>query len=200
MQKNIYVMLSCTNTFIGKLIRIFSNHGFNHISLSSSSSLQPLYSFARYNYNSPLVGGFVEESIRRYLFYKKDTKIRIYKLEVDEETFKKFELMMKTFSDKNYEYTYDTFGIFHGNFLRNPYQQTCLSFSVSVLKELSLLPSDIHIKSIKEFEETLAASPYEDTQLYYNKLDSYIWGNDSYYKKVPYLKVIKDTVFHFKNA
>ena len=98
MQKNIYVVLSCTNTFLGKLIRFFSNYNFNHISLSSTSSLQPLYSFARYNYNSPIVGGFVEESIHRYLFYKKNTKIRIYKIEVDEKTFEKFQLISSNLS------------------------------------------------------------------------------------------------------
>lgn len=198
MSRNIYIMLSCTNTSIGKLIRLFSNYKFNHISLSSSSSLQPLYSFARYNYNSPFVGGFVEESIRRYLFYKKNTKVRIYKIEVDEKTFKKFQLIMKNYSDKNSEYIYDTFGIFYGSILTNPYQQTCLSFSVSVLKELSLLSSNAHVKNIKEFEEILTSFPYDDTQLFYKESDSYVWGNDNYYKKIPYLKVIKDTLFHFK--
>lgn len=200
MQKKIYVMLSCTNTFLGKIIRLFSNYKFNHISLSSSSSLQPSYSFARYNYNSPFVGGFVEESIRRYLFYKKNTKVRIYEIEVDEKAFEKFQSIMKKYSDNNCEYTYDTFGIFHGSILTNNYKQTCLSFSVSVLKELSLLPSNTHVNSIKEFEKILTAFPYEDTQLFYTELDAYVWGNDNYYQKIPYFKVIKDTLSHFKNA
>ena len=200
MQKNIYVVLSCTNTFLGKLIRFFSNYNFNHISLSSTSYLQPLYSFARYNYNSPIVGGFVEESIHRYLFYKKNTKIRIYKIEVDEKTFEKFQLIMKRYSDNNSEYIYDTFGIFHGSSLSNQYHQTCLSFSVYVLKELSLLSSNIHIKNIKEFEKILSSFPYTDTQFLYKENDSYVWGNDNYYQKIPCFKVIKDTFFHLKKA
>ena len=48
--------------------------------------------------------------------------------------------------------------------------------------------------------EILTAFPYEDTQLFYTELDAYVWGNDNYYQKIPYFKVIKDTLSHFKNA
>ncbi|MBR3810906.1 MAG: hypothetical protein IKJ16_01065 [Agathobacter sp.] len=198
MQRHIYVMLSCTNTIMGKLIRVFSHCKYNHISLASSSSLQPLYSFARYNHNSPFVGGFVEESLCRYLFSKKNTKARVYKIAVDEKTFDDFQLIIKKYSDHSSEYIYDTFGVFHGDKITNPYQQTCLSFSVFVLKKLLLLSENTHAKNTKDFEALLSSYPYVDINLLYEDKDSYVWGNDYYYKKIPYIQVIKSTYLHLK--
>ena len=68
--KSIYVIFLQTPFKIGKLIRFVTNYKYNHTSISFSENADVLYSFARYNKNSPFVGGFVEESPLRYI---KDT-------------------------------------------------------------------------------------------------------------------------------
>lgn len=195
--KSIYIMMSHTNTTIGKLIRFFSKYKYNHISISSNSTLQPLYSFARYHYNSPLVGGFVQESILRYLYNNQDVPIRIYNIEITESQFQKFESIMLLHSNESPKYIYNTFGLFFNNKNLCPYSQTCLSFTESVLKDIEILSSDINIKNIKDLANHLSIYPYTDTTLTIMSKISYNWGNDMYNKKVPIHKIIHDTFTHF---
>ena len=138
MEKHIYIMFSHTNTKMGKIIQFFSNYTYNHVSISVDSSLQPLYSFARYHYNAALVGGFVEESPLRYIWDGRDTTIRIYDLVISEEQFKKFEIIISLYRKKSTQYIYDHFYFFRKDTCRSKYQHTCLSFVVDILKDLQI--------------------------------------------------------------
>lgn len=198
MKKNIYIMMSHTNTIFGKLIRFFSNYPYNHVSISSNSTLQPLYSFARYNYNSPLVGGFVEESILRYLYYNKCTPIRVYRIEVSEEQFQKFQFLIDLYYRESQKYIYDTFGIFYYNIKSSKYHQTCLSFTVSILQDLQIIPVNTSYKTIEDLAQSLSSFSHTDTVLSNKHSTAYLWGNDKYYEKVPFVKKLKDTFLHFQ--
>lgn len=195
--RDIYFVISRTTTALGKLIRFFSNYQYNHISVSGDSSLQPLYSFARYNYNSPFVGGFVEESMLRYLYHGGNTKVRIYRVEVDKEQFERFKYILGTYSKESKNCIYDTFGIFHDSMYPSRYRQTCLSFAVSILKELQIFSPKVNIKTIKEFEKHLSAFSYTDTLLLEQQKDAYVWGEDRYCERVSWSKVLIDTCVHF---
>ena len=196
--KKIYIILSFTGTALSRVIKLTTRAEFAHVSIALDKDLNQMYSFGRLNPYNPFVGGFVEESLCRYLFSKKNTKARVYKIAVDEKTFDDFQLIMKKYSDHSSEYIYDTFGVFHGDKITNPYQQTCLSFSVFVLKKLLLLSENTHAKNTKDFEALLSSYPYVDINLSYEDKDSYVWGNDNYYKKIPYIQVIKSTYLHLK--
>ncbi len=195
--KNIYFMISHTNTTLGKLIRFCSNYQYNHISVCDNSSLQPLYSFARYNYNSPFVGGFVEESILRYLYHGRSTKVRIYRIEVNEEQFEKYRLIIESHLKESKKYIYNTFGIFHSNIYSARYRQTCLSFAVSILKDLDILSQKADIRTIKKLEEHLSSFSHTDTILLNRENHTHVWGDDKYYERVPISKVLMDTCIHF---
>ena len=62
------IVASRTPSFLVQIIRLATKFKHNHVSISLNDDLVPLFSFARYNYNSPFHGGFVEESWLRYLY------------------------------------------------------------------------------------------------------------------------------------
>lgn len=198
MEKHIYIMLSHTNTKIGKIIRLFSHYPYNHVSLSTNASLQPLYSFARYRYDAALVGGFVEESPLRYLLNGKSTKIRIYDIILTEEQFQQLETILTTYKKNHQQYIYDSFYLFRKDNSRSQYQHTCLSFAVFILKDLNILSTDIHINTIKNLADALSPFPYTETELAPKSQANYIWGNDKFYETVPFNKVFTTTIQHFQ--
>ena len=56
----IYIMLSRTNTGIGRIIRLFLRTSrYNHVSAALDGRLFLLYSFSRARKDSPFSGGFV---------------------------------------------------------------------------------------------------------------------------------------------
>ena len=55
----LYVMLTQTGTWMGKLICLFTHYEFNHVSVSLDPTFRNWVSFARYVRGVPLAGGFV---------------------------------------------------------------------------------------------------------------------------------------------
>ena len=198
MEKHIYIMLSHTNTKMGKMIRLLSHYPYNHVSLSTNASLQPLYSFARYRYDAAFVGGFVEESPLRYLLNGKSTKIRIYDIIITENQFHQLQTIIATCQKNQTKYIYDSFYFFRKDTSRSQYQHTCLSFVVSILKDLNILSTDLHIQSIKEFADALSPFPYTETELTANSQTDYTWGNDNFYESLPFHVILITTVQHFQ--
>lgn len=198
MEKHIYIMLSHTNTKIGKMIRLFTDYPYNHISISTNSSLQPLYSFARYHYNAALIGGFVEESPLRYLFYGKDTPIRIYDITVTEKQFQQLESSLNIYIKNKSKYLYDNFYFLRNDKKRSLYHHTCLSFAVSILKELDILTSDTQINTIKQFAESLSSFSFIEMKLDTQAKTLYTWGNDEFYQETPSKLIFMNTINHFR--
>ena len=58
-ENQLYIMLSRTDTGMGRLIRFFTRYDYNHVSLSLDPRLHSWVSFARYAVDVPLAGGFV---------------------------------------------------------------------------------------------------------------------------------------------
>lgn len=198
MKKHIYVLLSQTNTKTGAFIRFASGYEFNHISISANENLQPLYSYARYNYNSTFVGGFIEESLLRYFFQCNRFKARIYTIDVSDIQYEAFQSMIATYMEEREKYIYDTLGVLPWYTSDSKYHKTCLSFVISVLKELDLIPADTKSNTIKKFESCLSKYPCKDTYLEKDPNTTYTWGNDKFYEKVPSKQVFKNTITHFK--
>ena len=198
MEKHIYVILSHTNTKIGKMIRCFSNYTYSHVSISTENSLQPLYSFARYRYDSAFVGGFVEESPLRYLYNGKNTKIRIYEIPVTEEQFQQFQSIITLYKKNQNEYIYDCFYFFRNDDCRTQYQHICLSFVVSILKNMNIFSANLHIHTIKDLADVLSQFPYTETEITQNSKPDYTWGNDRFYETVPFNKTVSTTIRQFQ--
>lgn len=90
MKRYIYLILSSSSSLPAKIIKFSTQNEINHASLSLDSTLTKMFSFGRLKMNQPFNAGFVVENKNKG-FYKKftDTKILLYRLPVDEKTFRK---------------------------------------------------------------------------------------------------------------
>lgn len=88
MQRYIYLILSSSSSLPAKIIKWATHNDLNHSSISLDDSLNCMFSFGRLKINQPFNAGFVVEN-KDAGFYAKftDTKIRLYRLPVDENTF-----------------------------------------------------------------------------------------------------------------
>ncbi|MCB2294698.1 hypothetical protein LGK95_14440 [Clostridium algoriphilum] len=111
MEKYIYVVISRTSTFTGKLIRKFLKEKYNHASISLDENLSNMYSFSRLSVSNPLVGGIVRESSYTLTIgLVVDVPIIVYRIPV---TIIQYELISKFIYD-----VYDDVDVYYYNFLQ----------------------------------------------------------------------------------
>ena len=84
MKRHLYVMLSRTDTGMGRFIRFFTREKYNHVSLSLDDTLQQFVSFGRYRQDVPLAGGYVPEPAERLLSCGKTMPVKIFRLDISE--------------------------------------------------------------------------------------------------------------------
>ena len=96
MQKYIYVVLSGPPTISGKVIRRITKNNYSHASISLDKDLNEMYSFARFHYQNPIVGGFVHENADN-LSLKKDyeTFIKVFEIPVTSKQYKSIKNMIE---------------------------------------------------------------------------------------------------------
>ena len=88
--KQIYFVLTRTGTILSKIIIIYTRDEFSHSSIALDQELQQMYSFGRLNPYNAFVGGFVHEYINKGTFKRfKNTKCKIFALDVEEEKYEK---------------------------------------------------------------------------------------------------------------
>ncbi len=135
-ERYLYVMISETGTTIGKLIRRFSGYRYNHCAVTLDESLRTWQSFARFHRDSPFYGGFLNESVERYLAKGKSVPVKIFRIEITPEREEELRpLLEKAGTDSGYLYNYyDVLAALFGKRLRIPKAYTCLSFTCRVLQ------------------------------------------------------------------
>lgn len=191
--KNIYIILLSTNSKMGSLIRLVTRYKYNHVAISLSEDLSNMYSFARYQDNAALVGGFIHEKTSRYVY--SPPYIKIFKLQVAEESFETIERKIKEMEGSINKYIYNTYSAILFPIKRNikiKDAYTCFEFAQYILSDVNL---DI-FKSIKELDQKL-----NDLLVFEGKLDTFIKleedKNDEYFQKIKFRKVAVATVNHF---
>lgn len=135
---SLYLMISHTDTGIGKVIRYFTDYDYNHVSLSLDPALEHWVSFARYAKNVPLAGGFVEETAERFFADDSEMPVRIFRLDIPES---KYRILRKLFAEAGHPecgLIYNTFGAVLSSIgidfpVTGAY--TCLEFANAVLGE-----------------------------------------------------------------
>lgn len=133
---HLYLMVSRTDTNIGKIIRVFSHYPYNHVSLSIDPNLREWVSFGRFRKDTPLYAGFIRETAERYLSQSGDTPIRLFRIEISEG---KYLQLQKLFANAGYGETrliYNLYDAIASSIhmkvpIRGAY--TCLSFASMVL-------------------------------------------------------------------
>lgn len=111
--KQIYFVLTDTNTPISKIIKYFMKDEFSHVSISLDKNLNSMYSLGRLKPYNPLHGGFVHEYVDKGTFkrfYK--TKSMINYINVTDEQFEKLEKTIEETWNRRKEIKFNTIGLF----------------------------------------------------------------------------------------
>lgn len=203
MEKNIYVVVSRTNTKVGRTIRKITGYDYNHVSISLDDKLNEMYSFARYRNNSFLVGGFVRESILRYRDDENPVKIKMYKIELSESDYNEVLNTIETFKRSSSDYIYDTLGLVGIKRDRNKAKYkmyTCLSFANEVLERANAINDGKQIKSIRELQNRLKKYPSSTKELTSDHMEDARWHEDEYPVNDGKIEKVKKSVNHLKKV
>ena len=112
MKKNIYIMISQTNTGCSRILKFFTRAPYNHASIALDENLNSLYSFARQNLYIPMIAGFVTEDINSGIYkIHGNTVCEIYRLKITEEQFETLEKSINEFKENESEYRYNFAGL-----------------------------------------------------------------------------------------
>lgn len=186
----LYLMISRTDTGMGRMIRAVSRYPYNHVSLTLDPSLQNWFSFARYSRDFPLYGGFIAEHPERYLT-EGSPRVRIFRLEIAEDRARRLEDLFARAGSGDNILIYNTFDAMASAFGRNfrlPNAYTCLSFACAVL--------ELRCRTIREMD--LFLSPY---LCYEGPLSALVSDSgrrdDAYFQRLGLMRGSWRTVRHF---
>lgn len=80
-EKDIYMVLTGTGSWLSKAIQWYTQAPLNHASVAFDGELNEVYSFGRKYENNPLVGGLVRENIKAPFF--REAECAVYRCRVD---------------------------------------------------------------------------------------------------------------------
>ena len=139
--KELYVILSRTETGFGRAIRRFTKCYYNHSAISFEPELRYLYSFSRRAYDLPLSASLVRETAEMYtLSQKYNPDIAVFCIPLPERTFRllRRSVYLK-YRDGDYLYNIPSacsWPILKG--CATPKAHTCSEFTASVLRQAGI--------------------------------------------------------------
>jgi hypothetical protein len=139
MRKNVYIILTQTNTILGALIHRLTGDEYTHASISLERDLSVMYSFGRkYTFN-PFIGCFKRESLNRGVYRRcKALPGRVIELELSPEQYDRVAKRLHEFDLHRKDYHYNYSGLLNGLFNREACHQNrflCSEFVYYVLQE-----------------------------------------------------------------
>lgn len=140
--KKVYIVLTFTGTALSRIVRVCTRRKYCHVSISLDKKLKHMYSFGRVNPYIPFLGGFVQESPEFGTFKRfKNTKAKIYELEVSDEDYKKIKELIKDFENNKNTYRFNVIGLIAVLFHVNPARDNhyyCAEFVKYILDSSNL--------------------------------------------------------------
>lgn len=141
--KKIYIILTYTGTILSRIVKIYTKKEYSHVSISLDSDLTQMYSFGRLNPYNPFIGGFVHEGVDRGTFKRfKQTKTKIYSLEIEEEKYEKLEEIINNIYQRKKLYKFNIIGLIAVAFnvkIRREKYFYCAEFVKYVLEQSQVL-------------------------------------------------------------
>ena len=144
--RQLYILVSQTQTGIARMIRNVSGYPYNHVSVTMDPSFQRWYSFARYVQDAPLYGGLVSESPQRLCAPDGDILVKAYRVEIPEHAAARLEGLLSLADDPSCGLIYNHFDALAsvlGFHLTVPRCYTCLSFACEILGKQYLTISEL---------------------------------------------------------
>ncbi len=149
--RKLYVMISHTDTGIGKLIRLITGYPYNHVCMTLDPSFRNWISFARYIQDTPMYGGFIREPVERYLAKGEQIDVRIFAVDISPEYHDALADLFALAGKQDPRLRYDLFSLVtlvFGMEVPIPGAYTCLGFANRIL-------GTTH-KSIRSFSDRLS--------------------------------------------
>lgn len=184
----IYIMLSYTGTLLSKIVKIYTLKQYSHVSVSLDLELDSLYSFGRTYPRNPFIGGFIREDIDggTYKIFK-NTKCRIYELEVTMLQYKDLKDFIDAFMDEQDRYKFNIVGLL-GTVVKKPLNREnhyfCSQFVGKALLDSNIYDfnRDVGILKPIEFEDIPGLVSIYEGKLcdYPGFLNSYKEGNGTF--------------------
>ena len=109
-EMNVYIILTDTGTLFTRIIKLFTRHPLNHVSVSFTRKLDETYSFGRKRPKNPFIGGFVREDMNGSLFRHADCAI--YCCSVSEYHYNRMKMLIKQIEVQQQLYKYNLIGLF----------------------------------------------------------------------------------------
>jgi hypothetical protein len=142
-EKQMYLLLTNTGSFLTKLIKLYTKKPYNHASIAFDGQLTEVYSFGRKTIRNPFIGGFVREDVKAGLFKQADCVL--YSITVTEEQIKKMHHILKEFEAQKKDYRYNFLGLFAVMFnipIKRKKAFFCSQFVAFLLKESNIIDFD----------------------------------------------------------
>lgn len=144
--RKIYIIQMNTKTIPSRIISLFTMYKYSHVAISFNKNCDVTYSFGRKNLYSIFNAGFVMENKSGKFFKKfKDTKCRIYEIEVDNKQYNDLIRIIKHMKKNNDIYGYDYLGIIL-RYLRIPItfknKYVCSYFVAQLLEDANIYNFD----------------------------------------------------------
>lgn len=143
--ENLYLCVMHSGTMFSNIVRFFTrSKSYSHTCISFEKSLNPMYSFGRLYYFTPIPGGFVHEGFGTafYNHYPKG-RLRVYEISLTEMQMQTVKQRVDKFVLNRKKYKYGYLNCFW-HMLKKPckreYHHTCTSFCGQVLQDI--LPFD----------------------------------------------------------
>lgn len=156
--KTIYLVFSQTYTVPSRMVKLFTNKPYSHVSLSFDNTFDCMYSFGRRRKRNFLIGGFVKENLKEGIFnFNKNAHCAIFTLIVTLQQEEKIKAFIHKIELADYQY--NMLGVllipFHIRFQRqNKYY--CSEFIYTALCDANIIDDDKkiivpeHLMRIKE--------------------------------------------------
>lgn len=112
MEKEIFLVLTQTDSVLSHMIRAYTGADYNHISIALSKDLEPMYSFGRRQAYNPYWGGFVKEHLHSGTFKRfPRTKAAVLSLRVPEESYNGIRDVLEEMYLSKEQFGYDFIGL-----------------------------------------------------------------------------------------
>jgi hypothetical protein len=155
--KNVYVILSRSNTILARMIRLFTQKRYSHTSFALDKRCEPFYSFGRRYPRLMFPTGFITEGMASG-FFKVHPKVpaAVYEIPVTGEQYALIEERLKPFIADPLHYKYSIVNIFlqaRGIPLQRENKYVCSAFVAYLLEGIVDFGKDISLVYPHEFQE-----------------------------------------------
>ncbi|MFU0790487.1 MAG: DUF3800 domain-containing protein [Virgibacillus proomii] len=151
--KEVYLLLTDTGTWLTRLIKLYTKKPFNHASIAFDEQLKQVYSFGRKTPKNPFIGGFVQEDIKGGIF-KQATGV-VYSISITEDQWKKMQNYIQQLQAEKDHYRYNFIGLF-GFLLKRPIKRKnaffCSQFVAAILQESNVIQFNKPISLISPYD------------------------------------------------